>query len=398
VLERAVTDSRIVVQKFGGTSVATREGRDHVVGHVRRAIDEGFRVAIVVSAMGRRGDPYATDTLLNLLRAEGGPVDPADYALVFVTGEMIAAAVMSHRLKRAGLKAVGLTGGQARIFTDGHPTEADIVTIDTSRLVRHLDRGEVPVVTGGQGIDPAHFDYNTLGRGASDTSGVAVGVALGAQRVEIFTDVEGVATADPRQVPGARLQPAISFQRMYEMARYGAKVVHPRAILAGWRGATPIVVRSTFSTSPGTWIAEAVEEPVVTGIATREPLVTVAVANTLDVGLLQSWEHRRLIISLVSAGHGHLLLGAPDGDVLDQSLAELGIPVLGRYGAAAWISVIGETMALASRLQKDSDRLSAAGARVWACEAGRHRATYVLDAAQATLAVKTLHDLYWHDA
>lgn len=391
-----MTHGRILVQKFGGTSVATPESRRHAVDHVRGAIDDGFRVAVVVSAMGRRGDPYATDTLLNLLRGDGGRVDPSDYTMVFVTGEMIATAVVSQALKRAGLKAVGLTGAQARIFTDGHPTEAEIVSIDTSRLKRHLQRGEVPVVTGGQGIDPVNFDYNTLGRGASDTSGVALGVALGAERVEIFTDVEGVATADPRQVPGAAVQPRISFQRMYEMARYGAKVVHPRAILAGWRGATPIVVRSTFATSPGTWIGETPEEPLFSGIATLTPLVTIAVSKRPDVSVLQSWERRLCIMSLVCADHGHLVLAAQDGDMLERTLAESGIPVQGRYGSATWVSVIGETSVLASRLRQDSKCLGTAGARVWLREAGNHRATYLVDAEQTALAVKVLHEAYCH--
>ena len=276
-------ETPILVQKFGGTSVATVDSRRQVVEHIRRAREAGYRVAIVVSAIGRRGAPYATDTLLDLLRSDGGAVDPRDYDLIFVTGEIISVAIMSQTLKRAGIAAVGLTGGQAGLHTDGHYREAEIVGIDVARLRRHMAAGAVPVITGGQGIDPDSQDYTTLGRGASDTSGVAFGVALGAEKVEIFTDVEGVAAIDPRMVPGAHWLARVSFMAMYELARFGAKVLHPRAILAGWRARTPVVVRSTFSTAPGTIIADVADERPIVGLATLSPMDTAWLpANAVD--------------------------------------------------------------------------------------------------------------------
>ncbi len=384
----------ILVQKFGGTSVATAERRQHVVEFVRRARADGFAVAIVVSAMGRRGDPYATDTLLDLLRADGGPVDPRDYTLAFVTGEMIATAVMSQALKRAGIPAVGLTGAQARIYTDGHPTEAEIVEIDASRVRAHLERGEVPVVTGGQGISRDSFDYSTLGRGASDTSGVALGVALGASKVEIFTDVEGVAVTDPRLVPEARWLTQVSYGHMYEMARFGAKVIHPRAVLTGCRGKTPIVVRSTFSTAPGTYIGDVTDELPIAGITTLSPMETVVVAaNAAAPGVRERWERQRVVMSLVDASSGTTVVGVSadrSGD-LDTALDEAGIRAIRQLGRRAWISLVGDTQALRERLTRTLGCLEQEGIEIAAYEQADRRLTCVVDADRLERAVRVLY-------
>jgi aspartate kinase len=386
--------ARVLVQKFGGTSVATPAARGRVAGHVRRAREDGYAVAVVVSAMGRRGDPYATDTLLDLLRGDGHPVDRADYTLMFVTGEIISTALMSHTLKRAGIPAVGLTGIQAGVSTDGDFTEAEIVRIDTRRLHEHLAAGKVPVITGGQGAAP-NGDFNTLGRGASDTSGVAIGVALGAERVDIFTDVEGVAAADPRVVPHAAFRERIGFGRMHLLARFGAKVVHPRAVLTGWRGATPVTVRSTFSDAPGTWIGPVTEEPSFTGIATLNAMATVTVdAEGLSPDVLGRWERRRLILSLGDRPSGTLVLGAPDARDLAEALAEENLAPRQEAGPLSWVTVVGDGAAIASRLPADLRLLEASGIRAHFHEAAADRATFVVDPASVQAAVSALHDAY----
>jgi aspartate kinase len=385
---------KVLVQKFGGTSVATAAARARVVEHVRRAREDGYAVAVVVSALGRRGDPYATDTLLDLLREDGAPVNRADYTLMFVTGEIISTALMSHTLKRAGIPAVGLTGIQAGVHTDGDPTEAEVVEIDTRRLEQHLDVGEVPVITGGQGMAP-NGDFNTLGRGASDTSGVALGVALGAERVDIFTDVEGVAAADPRVVASAAFRQRISFDRMHLLARYGAKVVHPRAVLAGWRGATPLTVRSTFSDGPGTWIGPVADEPPFTGIATMNAMTTVTVAGQdLSAELLARWERRRLIMSLDDSASGALVLGAPDAADLAAALDEAGVSPGKPSSQLAWLTLVGDPGLIASRLQADIEVLERAGITIHFRETAGDRATFVVDPPHVRGAVAALHEAY----
>jgi aspartokinase len=387
--------SPVLVQKFGGTSVGTPERRQMVVEHVRRARDAGYLVAIVVSAIGRRGDPYATDTLLDLLRADGAAVNPSDYTLMFVTGEIISVALMSHTLNRAGIPACGLSGAQARIFTDGHATEAEILGIDVSRMHRHLERGEVPVVTGGQGIERESFDFNTLGRGASDTSGVAVGVALGAERVDIFTDVEGVATADPRVVPGATTTSHISFERMHELARFGAKVIHPRAVKAGWRGRTPLVVRSTFSALPGTTISESADDSPFSGIAALSALATVTVPNgSIDVDTLALWERRRLIMNLVDRRTGRLVLGCAQPHELAGALEDVCVAADGAPAPLSWVSVVGESGFVAARAAADADVLASVGAPPVHEEAGAFRSTFLVDPSKEHEAVRTLHGAY----
>ena len=384
----------VLVQKFGGTSVATADARHRAVEHVRRARHDGCEVVIVVSAMGRHGDPYATDTLLDLLRAEGSSVDARDYDLMFTCGETIAAALMSHTLRRAGIPAVGLTSAQARIYTDGQHKEAEITDIDVSRLRTCLAQGEVPVVTGGQGVVRGTLDYTTLGRGGSDTSGVAVGVALGAARVDIFTDVEGVATTDPRLVPSARLLEHISYPRMREMARFGARVIHPRALVAGWESAIPIVVRSTFSNRPGTLIDASSDDPRVTGIAVLSAMRTITVEpGHVTTGIREDWERRHLVMSLVDALTGAVVLGvrADGGPELDAAVRLAGMKALAAPRDKAWVSLVGESSELAARSAATLDLLAGERIQVDYHEVAPLRMTLVIGTGDMTRAVRTLH-------
>lgn len=392
-----MTEKPILVQKFGGTSVSTVERRMQVVEHVRRARGEGYHVAIVVSAMGRRGDPYATDTLLDLLRGDGDLVDGRDYDMIFTCGEIISIAVMAHLLKREGIPAVGLTGAQALIYTDGHHSDAEIVEIDPARVRSHLGHGEVPVIAGSQGVIRDTGDYTTLGRGGSDTSGVALGVALNASKVEIYTDVEGVASADPRMVPQARLLEQVSYAKMYEMACHGAKVVHPRAVRTGQVGGIPIVVRSTFSMAPGTTIADVQDEFSIVGITTLGPLETVVLSgDPVGPGAREVWERRRGIMSLVDRDTGALVLSASPGKSreLESVIDGAGIAIEQILNDRRWISLIGESEALQERIAEDRDLLERQGIKVVYHEISDRRSTYVIPALDEARAVRALyHDI-----
>jgi aspartate kinase len=391
-----VSRIRILVQKFGGTSVSTVERRQLVVGHVSRAITAGYRVAIVVSAMGRRGDPYATDTLLDMLRSDGGPVTPDDYDLMFSCGETISAAVMSQTLKRAGIPAVGLTAAQARIYTDGVHLEANIEEIDTGRLHSLLTTGQVPVVTGGQGVARSTLDYTSLGRGGSDTSAVAVGAALGADRVDIFTDVEGVAVVDPRVIPEARVLSRVSYAAMLELARFGAKVVHPRAVMAGVKSRTPMVVRSTFSETPGTLIGDVADEAPIVGLALLPAMETVVLrAGAIDTETRETWEQRRLVFSLCHTGTGELIVGTADGRLAEMrdALSEVSVEPVRSEGRCCWVSVVGETAALRERHPGWVARFGRQGIAVRGYELTERRCTYVIPEAARVRAAALLHDI-----
>lgn len=365
-----------------------------VVGHIRQARGEGYQVAIVVSAMGRRGDPYATDTLLDLLRGDGGPVDGRDYDMIFICGEIVSAAVMAHLLRREGIPAVGLTGAQALIYTDGHHGEAEVVEIDPARVRSHLERGEVPVITGGQGVVRHTGDYTTLGRGGSDTSAVALGVALNGSKVEIYTDVEGVASADPRIVPQARLLERISYDKMREMARYGAGVIHPRAVRTGQEGGIHIVVRSTLSMAPGTMIADVQDESAIVGIAALGPLKTVVLRqDPVGPEVREVWERRRGIVSLVDGDTGILVLSAPSekSRELKSVIDEAGVATAHILNDQCWVSLVGEGGALQERGSGDRELLEHQGIEVMYHEISDQRSTYVIAARDEARALGALH-------
>jgi len=246
-----------VVLKFGGTSVATPERRELAAARVLERVHEGKNVVVVISAMGRRGDPYATDTLLDLVKSCPA-CPPRERDALASVGEEIAAPVFAALLCERGVKAVSLRGFQAGFVTDARHGDATVQEVRPARILSHLRRGEVVVVTGFQGITE-RGDVTTIGRGGSDTSAVVLGVALQAEHVEIFTDVDGVLTADPRVVPGARALPAVTFEESAELAYKGSKVLHPAAAEYAREAGTHVVVRNTSNDTEGTWIVPEAE-------------------------------------------------------------------------------------------------------------------------------------------
>lgn len=247
---------KIIVQKFGGTSVASPHTRELVVNKVKEAIGNGYSPVVVVSAMGRKGDPFATDTLINMLKSVNPSPEDHEMDLLMACGEIISSAVMAATLQEAGLKSKALTGGQAGMITDNEYGNAKIRKVEPDHLLQLIEQGIIPVICGFQGVTEDHKNITTLGRGGSDTSAAAFGVALKADKVEIYTDVDGVMTADPRVVKDAKIIKQISYDEIREMAHQGAKVIHPRAVEIVMRYGVPMVVKSTFSDAPGTMITK----------------------------------------------------------------------------------------------------------------------------------------------
>jgi aspartate kinase len=274
---------RVIVQKFGGTSVATAEGRGNVAQKVTEALAEGFGVVVVVSAMGRAGEPYATDTLIGLARGVLKYVKPRELDLLMSCGENISTVVMVQTLKSHGIEAAAYTGAQAGIITDHNFNNARIIEIKPDHLWKCLEEGKVAVVAGFQGVTP-DGEITTLGRGGSDTTGAALGVALNAEVVEIYTDVDGVMTADPRLVPQAKPLPAMTYNEVCEMAHLGAKVVHPRAVEIAMEGRIPLRIRSTFSDNLGTLISDGTS---IGNIEIRGDKVVTGLAHISDMALVR---------------------------------------------------------------------------------------------------------------
>ena len=239
----------IIVMKFGGTSVANADSRNSVVERVRQERALGNCLVVVVSAMGRSGDPYATDTLLSLV--DGGRCSAHDLDLLMAAGELVSAVVLAAELNAAGIAALALSGAEAGIITDANPGGATIRYIDTTTILANLASDSVVVVAGFQGADEQGI-LHTLGRGGSDTSACAIAVALKAQRVDIYTDVDGVYSADPRVIEDASVLERITADELFQMARHGAKVVHAPAAELALHSGVRMRVRSTFSDFPGT--------------------------------------------------------------------------------------------------------------------------------------------------
>jgi aspartate kinase len=238
----------LIVQKYGGTSVADAEKIKNVARRIAATKDAGNEVVVVVSAMGKN-----TDNLLKLAyELTGHPAD-RELDLLLSTGEVVSSTLLTMALEEMGYEAISLTGGQAGIRTDSVYSQARIVGIDPERIVNELDKGNIVIVAGFQGITEG-MDITTLGRGGSDTTAVALAASLAAKECQIYTDVEGVYTADPRLVPEAHKVDEISYEEMLEMASYGAKVLHPRAVELGELFHIPILVASSFSQNPGTLI------------------------------------------------------------------------------------------------------------------------------------------------
>jgi aspartate kinase len=246
---------RIVVQKFGGTSVHTRELREKAAMKVKEAYEEGFTPVVVVSAMGRKGAPYATDTLITLAQEEFPEIDARNLDLLLSCGEIISSVIMVQALRRVGLRAVALTGGQAGIITNRSFGDATVLRVEPDRIIKYLKDGYVAVVAGFQGVTE-DGEITTLGRGGSDTTAVVLGVALQADYVDIFTDVEGVMTADPRIVPEAQILRGLTYTEAAEIVQQGAKVIHHKAMDVAREYRIPIRVRSLSDEGKGTLICD----------------------------------------------------------------------------------------------------------------------------------------------
>jgi aspartate kinase len=265
----------LVVQKYGGSSVKDVERIKAVAQRVAQRQDAGNRMVVVVSAMGD-----TTDELIELARQVAPQPQAREMDLLLSTGELISSALVTMALHELGRKAVALSGPQAGIMTDATFSKAKISAIDPGRLERELDDGKIVIVAGFQGLTDDQ-DVATLGRGGSDTTAVALAARMRADACEILTDVDGVYTADPRVVPQARKLATISFEEMLEMAQWGSKVMHPRAVELGQIYDMPITVRSSYNDREGTIIGMESRNKV-TGIAHDSNVAKITVVGVPD--------------------------------------------------------------------------------------------------------------------
>jgi aspartate kinase len=349
---------KIIVQKFGGTSVKDEKSRKHAQRHIENALAEGYKVVVVVSAMGRKGDPYATDTLLSLIGGNLSKISKREQDLLLSCGELISSIVFTNMLLECGINATSLTGAQAGFRTNNDHTNAKITEMKCDRLLRELEHSDVVVVAGFQGM-ARNGDVTTLGRGGSDTSAAALGAALNAEYIDIFTDVEGIMTADPRIAENARPLSIVTYTEVCNMAYQGAKVIHPRAVEIAMQSKVPIRIRSTYSDKPGTLVTSLtkenrgsdINERLVTGIAHVSNVTQIKVFAKKEQYNLQAEVFKAMANAKISVDFINI---SPNGVVytVTDEMTERAIEVLTELGHVpaierncAKVSVVGAGIA-----------------------------------------------------
>ncbi|MCE9499244.1 MAG: aspartate kinase [Leptospira sp.] len=271
--------SDIIVQKYGGTSVGSPEKIKNVAARIKTYHDRKLPVVVVVSAMG-----HTTDELIELAEKVNPNASKREMDMLLSTGEQISVSLLAMALEAINIPAQSFTGSQAKIFTDGNFSNAKISMIDRSRIDESLGKGRVVIVAGFQGIDKDE-NITTLGRGGSDTSAVAIAAALGAKECEIYTDVDGVYTADPNKVQGAKKHNQITYEEMLELASLGAGVLHSRSVELAMNYGVVIHVRSSFNQNPGTLVLseeKLMEKIKVSGVTIKSEEARVTIPDVPD--------------------------------------------------------------------------------------------------------------------
>jgi aspartate kinase len=394
----------IVVQKFGGTSLADPARIRAVADRVESTRREGHDVVVVVSAMGQ-----TTDQLVSLAAEVSDDPSPREMDMLLSAGERISMALLAINLNSRGIPAVSYTGSQAGILTDSSHGSAKILDIRGTRVRDSLAAGRVVIVAGFQGVDPESKEITTLGRGGSDATAVALAAALGAHSVEIYTDVDGVFTADPRIVPDAKKLEEVPFDEMLELSAGGAGVLMSRAVEFGRRFDIPIQVRSSFHDGDGTWVRESpMEQAIVSGIAhdRSEAKVTVnrvpdrpGVAASLFGALAEAGVNVDMIVQNVSHdGSTDISFTVPRAKLVDaeriskQVAGEIDAESVDVDADIAKVSLVGAGMkshpGVAARV---FETLAAAGINIEMISTSTIRISCVVRADQVEDAVRSLH-------
>jgi aspartate kinase len=398
----------LIVQKFGGSSVGSIELIQRVAARVAKTRAEGHDVVVVVSAM--EGE---TDRLLQLGRRVSGQPDAREMDLLVSSGERVTIALLAMALQEQGCPARSLTGRQVGIVTDSVHTKARIEKIAGDRLRETLAEGMVPVVAGFQGIDQKS-DVTTLGRGGSDLTAVALAAALEADRCEIYTDVDGVYTADPSIVPTARRLDRVSYEEMLEMASLGAKVLQTRSVENAMTYRVPVVVKSAFADGPGTWIAEEradMEKVVVSGVTCDRNQSKLTVTGVPDrpgvaASLFGAVADAEIVVDMIiqnvsQEGTTDISFTVPSDEnrralqIVKKVAAEIGARDVQLTDGIAKVSIVGVGMRTHSGVAAQMFRaLSRERINIMMISTSEIKVSCVIEDKYAELAVRTLHDTF----
>jgi aspartate kinase len=404
--------SNLIVQKFGGSSLADAERIRHVAARIARERAQGADLVVVVSAMGD-----TTDHLIALATQITDEPDPRELDLLLATGEHMSGTLVAMALHALGQPAISLTGAQAGIRTDATHGRARIANVDPLRVQQELERGRIVIVAGFQGATDESLmtgEITTLGRGGSDTTAVALAARLAAERCEIYTDVEGIYTADPRVVPDARLLSVIGYEEMLELAIQGAQVMQTRAVELGWVNGIEIAVRATLGDSPGTLIREdrdVEQRNKVRGLATDRnvaKLTLVAVPDRPGVAqaVFEPLAEAGINVDMIVQNIGHA--GATDLSftvnsadlaaarrVLEPVVRELGAQALTTDADVAKVSIVGTGIQNApGYAARMFGTLAESGINIEMISTSDIRITCIIEEGQVERAARALHDAF----
>ncbi|MFD1447171.1 aspartate kinase [Oceanobacillus profundus] len=399
---------QILVQKFGGTSVQSEENREYVMKHIKEALIKGYKLVVVVSALGRKPDPYATDTLLGLVDYPRNQNSARELDLLMSCGEIISAVVLSNELQKFSISATALTGSQAGFLTSEDFNKARIKEVNPTRILKEFETHDVVVVAGFQGQSYAG-EITTIGRGGSDTTAAALGVALDAERIEIFTDVNGIMTADPRVVKSARQLKIVTYTEICNLAYQGAKVIHPRAVEIAMQGKIPMRIRSTYSEDLGTLVTSPrvlemgvdIPDRMITGIAHMSSITQIKVKTKESAYRLQSEVFKSMAEAGISVDFINI---SPTGVVytVPESLTEKAVHILEVLGfypevteGCAKVSAVGAGMTgVPGVASKIVQALTNSGVQILQ-SADSHTTIWVLvHQVDLITAVNALHDVF----
>ncbi len=400
----------VVVQKYGGSSVADAEGVKRVAQRIVDAKRAGHQVVVVVSAMGD-----TTDELLDLAEKVSPIPSPRELDMLLTAGERISMALLAMAVGNLGHEARSFTGSQAGVITDGRHGKAKIIDVTPGRIEAALGEGAIAIVAGFQGVSQDSKDITTLGRGGSDTTAVALAAALKADVCEIYTDVDGVFTADPRIVAAAQRRDRISYEEMLEMAACGAKILHLRCVEYARRYGIPIHVRSSFSKLTGTWISDieesaTMEQAIIAGVAHDRSEAKITVVGVPDkVGeaarifetLADAQINLDMIVQNVSAAATNLTdisftLPRTDGTTAMSALARIKEAV--GYDSLLYDDQIGKVSLIGAGMRshpgitaKFFSALASAGVNIGMISTSEIRISVVVDEMQVNDAVQATH-------
>ena len=402
----------LIVQKYGGTSVADPDRIRSVAEHIAFTKRHGSDVVVVVSAMGK-----STDNLIQLANSVSKTQPGRELDMLLTTGERVTMALLCMALADAGIEAVSFTGSQVGIVTDNVHGKAKILAVKGDRARTALGDGKVCVVAGFQGISTER-EITTLGRGGSDTTAVALAAALGADACEIYTDVTGVFSADPRIVPQARKLPRINFDEMLEMAGAGSKVLALRSVEFARNHNVPLHVRSSFTWEQGTWVTNEepnVEDPVVSGIVqdVNESKVTVRKVPDrpgISASLFEPLAEANIVVDMIvqntsTDGTTDISFTVPKADmaVAEQVVArvarEIGAEGVSHQAAIAKVSIVGAGMKSSPGIAAKMFRVLAdSGVNIEMISTSTIRVSVVIDAADTEKAAQALHTAFGLDS